>query len=350
MRDLKNNLTTSGKGSKNIQSKKTKSFGYQVLGFGAGGAAAAFVTATGGTVTESGDYKIHTFTGPGTFCVSCAGEEAGSNSVSYIVVAGGGGGGAHIGGGAGAGGYREGKVPCSYTASPLAAACSALPVSVQGYPLDVGGGGAGAIYGPQVTGVIGVSSVFSSITSTGGGYGGIGGWPGGIVAGAGGSGGGGAGYTSPIMCGAAGNTPTVSPAQGFPGGDGSTAGGGCTQQGAGGGGATVVGTNACGPNSGGYAGPGGAGAGTAINPSSCVGTPGPCGSLRYFAGGGGGAAHTTNTVGAGGVGGGGAGTRCTPTPGVAGLVNTGGGGGSGAIPAGGGQGGSGVVIIRYKFQ
>ena len=28
-----------------------------------------FITATGGTITESGDFKIHTFTGPGTFCV-----------------------------------------------------------------------------------------------------------------------------------------------------------------------------------------------------------------------------------------------------------------------------------------
>ena len=37
MRDLKNNLTTSGKGSTNIQSRRGKSFGYQVLGFGSGG-------------------------------------------------------------------------------------------------------------------------------------------------------------------------------------------------------------------------------------------------------------------------------------------------------------------------
>src|SRR6056300_1748986 len=34
---------------------------------------ARFVTATGGTITTSGDYKIHTFTGDGTFVVSCAG-------------------------------------------------------------------------------------------------------------------------------------------------------------------------------------------------------------------------------------------------------------------------------------
>ena len=37
----------------------------------------AFVTATGGTVTTCGILKIHTFTGPGTFCVSCAGNAVG---------------------------------------------------------------------------------------------------------------------------------------------------------------------------------------------------------------------------------------------------------------------------------
>ena len=29
----------------------------------------AFITATGGTITTCGDFKIHTFTGPGTFTV-----------------------------------------------------------------------------------------------------------------------------------------------------------------------------------------------------------------------------------------------------------------------------------------
>jgi hypothetical protein len=40
--------------------------------------AAIFISATGGTVTTSGDYKIHTFTGDGCFVVSCAGNPAGS--------------------------------------------------------------------------------------------------------------------------------------------------------------------------------------------------------------------------------------------------------------------------------
>src|SRR5210317_889732 len=52
---------------------------------------ATFISATGGTITESGDYKIHTFTGDGCFLVSSLGNCAGGpNSVSYIVVAGGG--------------------------------------------------------------------------------------------------------------------------------------------------------------------------------------------------------------------------------------------------------------------
>jgi hypothetical protein len=79
--------------------------------------------ATGGTITCCGDYKIHTFTGPGTFCVSCAGNPCGSNTVDYLVVAGGGGGGDDSGGGGGAGGFREShSAPVSgcYTASPLA--------------------------------------------------------------------------------------------------------------------------------------------------------------------------------------------------------------------------------------
>jgi len=88
MRDLKNKLTT-GKNTRNIQRRKGKSFGYQVLGFGAGGGGAAFICATGGTTSTCGDYKIHTFTSPGTFCVSKVAACAAENVVSYLVVAGG---------------------------------------------------------------------------------------------------------------------------------------------------------------------------------------------------------------------------------------------------------------------
>src|SRR6056300_1318377 len=50
-----------------------------------------YITATGGTITTSGDYKIHTFTGDGCFVVSQAGNcTGGGEQVSYLVVAGGG--------------------------------------------------------------------------------------------------------------------------------------------------------------------------------------------------------------------------------------------------------------------
>jgi hypothetical protein len=39
---------------------------------------AAYITATGGTITCCGDYKIHTFTSDGCFSVSNAGTPAGS--------------------------------------------------------------------------------------------------------------------------------------------------------------------------------------------------------------------------------------------------------------------------------
>jgi hypothetical protein len=61
----------------------------------AGISGGGFITATGGTITCCGDYKIHTFTSDGTFCVSAgAGPLA---VVDYLVVAGGGGGGSSPG-------------------------------------------------------------------------------------------------------------------------------------------------------------------------------------------------------------------------------------------------------------
>ena len=58
--------------------------------------AATFIGATGGTVTTSGDFKIHSFTGDGCFVVSSVGNPIGSTSVDYLVVAGGAGGGGVI--------------------------------------------------------------------------------------------------------------------------------------------------------------------------------------------------------------------------------------------------------------
>ena len=306
-----------------------------------------FITATGGTITTSGDYKIHTFTGPGTFCVS-----AGSGPVAkldYVVVAGGGGAGGSTnpgggGGGGGAGGYRESHCATTsgpYTASPLATP-SSLPVSPGAIPVTVGGGGAGGP--PNVGASFGNDSIFSTITAFRGGYGGMNGpgfpspyqpqpWQpagrGRLQGGLGGSGGGAAIFSG--QGNACGNTPPVSPPQGSPGGDGGSA---SQYGGGGGGGATAAGADAN-PNGGN----GGAGA-----TSSITGSP-------VTRAGGGGGASTSGTDGSGGSGGGGNATSPGGTGG-AGSANTGGGGGAAgsANNATGGAGGSGIVIIRYKFQ
>jgi hypothetical protein len=185
-----------------------------------------YIAATGGTVTCCGDYKIHTFTSPGTFCVSCAGNPLGSTTVDYLVVAGGGGGGASNpsgdgsgGGGGGAGGFRESSGAASgcYTASPLGAGVSALPVTASPYPITVGGGGSGSLYcSSPNSGSNGANSIFSTITSTGGGGGGGGAAtsPSGLPGGSGG----GAGNSSGSGTAGSGNTPPVSPSQGNNGG------------------------------------------------------------------------------------------------------------------------------------
>ena len=112
---------------------------------GAGFVGESFVVASGGTETTSGNCKIHTFTGPGSFVVCSVATAAANNVVSYMVVAGGGGGGGDYGGGGGAGGFREVKTPVTpYTASPLDGYPSApnrITVTAQTYPITVGGGG-----------------------------------------------------------------------------------------------------------------------------------------------------------------------------------------------------------------
>jgi len=294
-----------------------------------------FTEATGGTVTESGDYKIHTFTGDGNFVVSQVGNApvagAGPSTVDYLVVAGGAGAGLA---GAGAGGYRESKSPAAgtYTASPLAAT-TGITLTAQTYPITVGAGGAASSNN-------GSNSIFSTITSAGGGkdasYGGS--------AGAGGSGGGG-GFTSGAAPAGAGNTPPVSPPQGNNGGSGtaavspSNAGGG-----GGGGGAGATGQN--GSNN--DPGNGGNGVTSEINGSPVT---------RAGGGGSGGFSAPGGTGGSGGGGAGGTGPDGSggSENGTAGSANTGGGaggfgrdgvGGSGTAAAGG----KGIVILRYKFQ
>jgi len=294
-----------------------------------------FISATGGTITTCGNDKIHTFTGDGTFTINSAPTPA-NNNVSYMVIAGGGGGGKSRAGGGGAGGFREGKTPATpYTASPLVAPAG-LPVSVQGYPVTVGAGGAGSAI-CSANGASGVNSTFSSITSAGGGGGGSNAPAPGSGLNGGSGGGGMSPGPSPQPAGS-GNTPPVSPPQGNPGGTGVF---GSPHYGAGaGGGATAAGGN--GTTS--IGGTGGAGATTCISGS-------PVG--RAGGGGGGGNSGTSGPA----TDGGGAGGSPAVTTGT-GTANTGGGGGggNGSAPnpsnatADGGTGGSGLVIIRYKFQ
>ena len=314
-------------------------------------AGAAFVTATGGAISTCGNFKIHTFTGPGTFCVSCGGTASGSNTVDYLVVAGGGGAGGYAGSGGGGGGFRlanSTSMPAPLT-SPLANP-SGLPVPATAYPITVGGGGSGgAGNGPcKPQGVQGSTSSFSTISSAGGG----GGHGFNSLGDSGGSGSGGRGAAGPSTsnpyAGGAGNTPSVSPPQGSNGGQGWD-GVSTNTNGGGGGGAGAVGGNAASATG------GVGGVGSFVVQSGfagCNGTPGPVSGSKYFSGGGGGATDGANNSGAGGAGGGGAGGH--PNAGTAGSTNTGGGGGGGgcspSASVAGGAGGSGLVIIRYKFQ
>ena len=255
-----------------------------------------FVEATGGTETTSGSYKVHTFNSSGNFVVSTVATNAPNNACSYMVVAGGGGGGGYTGGGGGGGGFREGTNPAdpySPAKSPLAS--TPITLTAQTYPITVGAGGSGG----------------SPTASNSGG---------------------------------SGNTPPVSPSQGNNGGTGSGPGP-CNdyrEEAGGGGGATAVGGN--GTNQGPSTGNGGAGATTSIS-----------GSPTAYAGGGGGGKGSVAGGGVpqGGSGGGGNGSKDS-TQATAGTANTGGGGGgSGASPSyayNGQSGGSGVVVIRYKYQ
>jgi len=315
------------------------------------------ITATGGTITTSGNFKIHTFTGPGTFQVTALANCSSDDSLDYLVVAGGGSGATQHSGGGGAGGFR----------TSFCAPATPITATVASFPITVGAGGAqpGTGSGPSVPTNPGSTSTFSTISSAGGGGGGR--YPDGTGA-AGGSGGGGA---SDSGSGGAGNSPSTPVSQGNNGGNGAThntSGGG----GGGGGGGAAVGANAVAGASGG-AGNGGAGAQNNI-----------CGNNYYWAGGGGGAvidSQSSNAAaGNGGIGGGGGGankrnsaggagggsainsgtaggTQPSPTPGGpaaggAGGANSGGGGGAGGSDTGdpGGAGGSGIVVIRYKFQ
>jgi len=291
---------------------------------------ATYIAATGGTITTSGDYKTHVFTGDGNFVVSSIGNPAGGPSiVDYLVVGAGGDG--TVGGGGGGGFRASNSQPRSgiATVSPLDSS-SGITVTTTTFPITVGAASANP-------------SVFSTITSAGGGNG-----PhyvsNPLNGGNGGSGGGGGGAGGSRGTGGSGNTPPVSPPQGQPGGNASGPNQPTPIHGGAGGGATAAGQP-------GGTGSGGAGAPVAtafFGPTSgCFGTPGPSAG-RWFSGGGG-TRSTCTAANNGGAGGGGKGGGGNATGGFfAGTANTGGGGGGTTVQ--GGPGGKGIVAIRYKFQ
>ena len=63
-----------------------------------------FITATGGSTSTSGTYKIHTFNSSSTFVVSNRGSGP-TGAIEYLVVGGGGGGGKWSAGGGAGGGF-----------------------------------------------------------------------------------------------------------------------------------------------------------------------------------------------------------------------------------------------------
>jgi len=301
-----------------------------------------FVTATGGTITtQCTNFKVHTFTSPGTFQVTCAGNAQGSNTLEYLVVGAGGGSARDNAGGAGAGGVRffASCLPSPSPASPRNAPAG-LTASVASFPITIGaGGGPGSAKSPNSEpGDRGSGAVFSTITSTGGG-GSSGDGQSSSPNNPGGSGAGRGQASGQI---GSGNTPPVSPPQGSDGGgDGGNPGGG-----GGGGGFMAVGSNRSG-DTGGAGGAGGGFSGTYFGANGV-----PCGSFRYFGGGGGGGSGQPGSggAGAGGLGGGGAGGATNGNPGNGGTANTGGGSGGGGQAGEGAIGGSAIVVIRYKFQ
>ena len=367
--------------------------------------------ADGGTITTSGNYRIHTFTSTGTFTVNKP------MNVEVLVVAGGGGGGV-AGGGGGAGGLLYNN---------------AFSVGTGANTVTIGSGGVGAVYGSnyesslsEASTTILVPTILKTITATGernqilydsvdlGGYGGgvisysindaansvSSTWvynppttyttytkntqpihSGDVVRLWGGTAGlAGTIYVKNVylriatITGSNGQNSVFSTMTTVGGGHGASLGVAATSGGSGGGGsyggrgdgytsfAPGSGTSLQG-NNGGTAsastpfptgGGGGAGAVGANYSGSQSGAGGAglsssiTGSVVNYAGGGGGSYSTQGALaGAGGTGGGGAGGASSGAAGGNGIANTGGGGGSGVINANGGNGGSGIVIIRY---
>ena len=252
--------------------------------------------------------------------------------MDFLVVAGGGGGANGGGGGGGAGGLRT---SFGSTSGGGSSAESTLNLSASTtYTVTIGAGGNRGTGANVDQGDDGNDSVFGSITSTAGGGGGrynLVGSPGGS--------GGGAGGNSTASFFSSYGTPTQqsggsgASGQGFAGGAVTSTASGNSCPTAGGGGAGAVGGNALGN--------GGAALAVSITGSS----------VTYAGGGGGGNGNAGSSGGSGGGAGAGNGAAGSNQSYPYATANTGSGGGAGGVFVGagsyeGGNGGSGIVILR----
>ena len=247
-------------------------------------------------------------------------------SADYLMVAGGGSGRGGIGGGGGGGGLLY---------SYCNACAAGIGFDAGLYNITIGAGGVAGV-GTDTTIISCGALACISKTATTGGHGPVPAAVPGSGAGGSGAGGGHQQYGGP------GNTPAVPAALGGPQGNNGGGAGPGNYAASGGGGRGGAGTASSGPGGGG--GPGGAGITVSID-----------GSPKQFSGGGGGGAYNPGSAGGGSpCGSGGAavpGTGPTTAPPASnGAVNRGGGGGGNgetAPPSNTGDGGSGIVILRY---
>ena len=304
--------------------------GWKTVAGTASGSGAAPFSATGGDVTvqPGNGYKYHTFTNSGDFAT---GLNAGTVEV---LIVGGGGGGSDYAGTANAGGAGGAGGLVHHGALTISASTT--------YPIVIGNGGPDSP-SPNGTyiGANGDDSTAFGMTAKGGGGGGGYNSDGQT----GGSGGGGVGS------GPANQTSQNVPFQ--PHSDFSQFGnaGGTGNAGAGdfggGGGAGGVGSN----HGGGLGGAGGVGRQYPQFTGNLMNVPGLNPFNGYFAGGGGGGNYPGGAPASGGLGGGGGPNNNpqspTDTQPIPGTDNTGGGGAGGSLSHSGGNGGKGIVVIRY---
>jgi hypothetical protein len=268
--------------------------------------------ATGGTIYSSSQYFYHAFSTSGTFTPT-------QSLTADVLVIGGGGGGGGNGGGGGAGGLFL---------------HSSQPLTATNYGITVGGGGTGGRSSGYIA-TNGTNSQFSSLTSSvGGGFGATS-----NIAYSVGSGGSGGGSTN------AGTPGTGTSGQGNGGGTSVST----SQYGNGGGGGSGMSGSAGTTTAGGN---GGNGTSTYSSWGLEAGFGQNVNDVVYFAGGGAGSVNS-GTLAIPGLGGGGTSTSSLSS-GVSGngLINSGSGGGGGGSTATtpaylGGNGGSGLVIVRY---